>query len=70
MKFYAVQNGEDYDWDYGSESYEEAVKMAEALSNDSKFDGEEIRIAVIDTEYNVCDNVIVIREGESYENVY
>lgn len=63
-KFYAVGNGGNYDWDYGSYNYAEAVEMAQAMAANHEYDGEEIRIAVIDTEYEVCDSVEIIRNGE------
>lgn len=61
--FYAVQHGSNFDWDTGSANKREAVKMANAMKRDHEYDGEEIRIAVIDTKYSVCDDEIVIREG-------
>lgn len=62
-KFYAVQHGDNFDWDYGSTVKGEAVKMANSMKHDPDYKGEEIRIAVIDCESNVCDEEIVIREG-------
>lgn len=63
--WYAVEHGESCDWDYGSESHEEAVRMAEALASDSDLDGEEIRIAVIDDsdDDKYCMEEEIIREG-------
>ena len=62
-KFYAVQNGSNFDWDNGSKNYEEAIEMTNELVADHNYDGEEIRIAVIDVDNNFCDDEIIIREG-------
>ena len=62
-KFYAVQNGSNFDWDNGSKNYEEAIEMTSELVADHNYDGEEIRIAVIDVDNNFCDDEIIIREG-------
>ena len=64
MKFYAVQIGDDYNWDYGSYDAEAARKLAEIEAEDADNDGKEIRIAIIDTKYNVCDGVQIVREGD------
>ena len=64
MKFYAVQIGDDYNWDYGSFDIEAARKLAEIEAEDADNDGKEIRIAIIDTKYNVCDGVQIVREGD------
>lgn len=61
--FYAVQHGSNFDWANGSTVKREAIKMANEMKHDHDYDGEEIRIAVIDTKYSVCDDEIVIREG-------
>lgn len=60
-KWYAVQNGDDYDQGYGSSNKREAVKMANVLKRDHRYDGEEIRIAVI--ENDECVDEIIVREG-------
>lgn len=65
MKFYAVQIGDDYSWDYGSYDAEAARKLAEIEAGDADNDGKEIRIAIIDTKYNVCDEVQIVREGDN-----
>lgn len=62
-KFYAVQNGDNYDWDYGSTVKREALKMANKTKRDHDYDGEEIRIAVIDCDAEYCTAEIIIREG-------
>lgn len=64
MKFYAVQVGDDYSWDYGSYDAEEARGMAKIEANDADNDGKEVRIAIIDTKYNVCDGVQIVLEGD------
>lgn len=61
--FYAVQNGSNFDWDYGAGIYSSAVAMAKNLMDDRDYDGQEIRIAVIDVENNFCENEIIMREG-------
>ena len=61
--FYAVQNGCNFDWDYGTGNYNDAVTMAKNLMDDRDYDGQEIRIAVIDVDNNFCDKEIVMREG-------
>lgn len=60
-RFYAVQHGNNFDWDYGSTVKREAIKMANALKHIPEYDGEEIRIAVIEDDY--CEEDIIIREG-------
>ena len=62
--FYAVQVGSNYDWDYGSESYEEAVKIAKQEAADPENDGMEIRIAKINIEYNECEKVEYFRNAD------
>ena len=62
-KFYAVQHGDNFDWDYGSTIKGEAVKMANAMKRESEYDGEEIRIAVIDCDINYCMEELIIRDG-------
>lgn len=66
--FYAVQVGSNYDWDYGSENYEEAVKIAEAEAADQENDGLEIRIAKIDVERNECEKVEYFREADNNDS--
>ena len=61
--FYAVQNGCNFDWDWGSKSYNKAVEMVNDLITDREYDGQEIRIAVIDVDNNFCEKEIVMREG-------
>lgn len=63
-KFYAVQVGDDYVWDYGSYDLAEARKMAAMEAEDTDNDGKCIRIATIDEKYNVCDGVQIVREGK------
>ena len=62
-KFYAVQHGDNFDWDYGSTVKQEAVKMANAMMYDKEYDGEEIRIAVIDCDADYCMEELIIRDG-------
>lgn len=61
--FYAVQHGDNFDWDNGSDNYDEAVKMAEEMAENSRYDGEEIRIATINVDNSFCEDEEVIREG-------
>lgn len=63
-RFYAVQHGNNYDWNYGSTVKRETIKKANAMKRDHDYDMEEIRIAVIDTVNNVCEREIIIREGK------
>lgn len=60
-KFYAVQYGDNFDWDFGSTVKREAIKMANAIKRNPDYDGMEIRIAVIEDYY--CSDEIIIREG-------
>lgn len=60
-KFYAVQFGDNFDWDNGSTVKREAIKMANAMKRDPEYDGLEIRIAVIENDF--CSDEIIIREG-------
>lgn len=62
-KWYAVQSGSDYDWDYGAGNLAEATKMANKLACDARFDGEEIRIVLIDDENKVAIDELIVREG-------
>lgn len=62
-KFYAVQHGYNFDWDYGSTVKREAIKMANGLKRDHDYDGEEIRIAVIDCDNDYCTGEIIVRNG-------
>ena len=63
MKFYAVQHGENYDWDNGSENYQLAADKAAAMISDTDYDGQQIRIAVINTDTEFCDEEIIFRDG-------
>ena len=63
MKFYAVQHGCNYDWDYGSDIYQLAADMAAAMISDTYYDGQQIRIAVIDTDTEYCEEEIILRHG-------
>lgn len=63
-KFFAIQHGDNYDQDFGSEIYTEAVKMAERACDD--YPGEEIRIATCtpdDCGAWTVDTEEIIREG-------
>lgn len=62
-KWYAVQNGSDFDCGYGSTNKREAMKMARKLCKDAKYDGQEIRIAVCFTESDDVTDEIIVREG-------
>ena len=46
--FYAVQHGDNFDWDNGAYDYAEAQEMAKDLSEE--FPGEEIRIYLFDAK--------------------
>ena len=61
--WYAVQVGDDYEWDDGSYDYNEARKMAENRAADPENKELEVRIAYIDDEYKVCDDEEIIAEG-------
>ena len=63
-KFYAVQHGDNFDWDYGSARKREAIKMANDMKRNHNYDGEEIRIAIIDCKNDFCDGEIIICEGK------
>ena len=63
MKFYAVQHGENYDWDNGSMIYQLAVDMAVAMISDTDYDDQQIRIAVINTDTEFCEEEIILRHG-------
>lgn len=63
FEFYAVQTGDNFDWDYGSYNLDEARDMAHACTHIPEYDGLEIRIAVIDVEESYCDREIIVREG-------
>lgn len=63
FEFYAVQAGDNFDWDCGSYNLDDAHDMACSLTKDSDYDGMEIRIAVIDVENSYCDREIIVREG-------
>lgn len=58
-KFYAVQIGDNFDWDNGAETLE----AAEAMAREEIADGKEIRIAVIDVDTDYCEQEIIVREG-------
>lgn len=63
-KFFAIQHGDDYAQDWGSEIYSEAVKMAEDACED--YPGEEIRIVTCtpdDCGAWTVDTEEIIREG-------
>lgn len=62
-KWYAVQNGDDFDCGYGSHNKREAIKRANALKRNSSYDGQEIRIAVVDDETQEVIDEIILREG-------
>lgn len=59
--FYAVQHGDNFDWDNGAYDYAEAQEMAKDLSEE--YPGEEIRIAYIDEEHKVCDKEDIVVDG-------
>lgn len=63
-RFYAVQHGDNFEWDEGSTVKREAVKMANQMKRDKDYDGEEIRIAVIDDDF--CTEEIIIRDGKRF----
>ena len=59
--FYAVQHGDNFDWDNGSYDYADAQEMAKELVD--KYHGEEIRIAHIDEEHKVCEKEDIVVDG-------
>lgn len=61
--FYAVQVGDCFDWDNGSENYDRAVEMANEAAKDADNDGLEVRIATINVETDFCEEEEIIREG-------
>lgn len=65
--WYAVQVGDNYDLDTGSENYNDALKIANEYANNSDYDGQEIRIVTCDIYENgtlsECTNEEIIREG-------
>lgn len=63
-KFYAVQVGDNNDWDYGSTVKRKAIVMANAEKRDPDNNGKEIRIAVIDCDAEYCLDEIIIRDGD------
>lgn len=65
--FYAVQHGDNFDWDNGSYDYAGAQEMAKDLSEE--YPGEEIRIAHIDEEHKVCEKEDIVVDGTRCENV-
>lgn len=63
-RFYAVQYGDNYADDFGSEDYETAVQMAEEIANDPDHDGEEIRVCTISVWDDFCIDTEIIREAD------
>ena len=64
-KWFAVQIGDNFDWDDGSYNYDEAVERAKEYAEDPKNEGLEIRIAVIEEGNDpICIDEVVIVEGE------
>lgn len=63
-KFYAVQHGNDFASDYGSNVKREAMKMARELGKD--FPEEEIRICVCREDDDFCEEEIIVREGNRF----
>lgn len=53
--FYAVQSGDNFDWDLGSYNYHEAEKIAKRWIRDGE---KNVRIAFIDEKFNECEKVI------------
>lgn len=53
--FYAVQSGDNFDWDLGSYNYREAEKIAKRWVRDGE---KNVRIAFIDEKFNECEKVI------------
>lgn len=60
-RFYAVQHGDNYDWDNGSYDYDEALAIAHDWAEWEP--DEEIRIAFIDEDEGFCDDVKIVREA-------
>lgn len=61
-KWYAVQNGNDYDCGYGSTNKRTARKMATELHRNCP--GEEIRIVTCRVDDDFCEAEEIIYEGE------
>lgn len=67
-KWYAVQVWDEVEAGYGSTIKREAIKKANAIKRDSRYDGKQIRIVVFnglnDNPEAVPVEEIIIREGE------
>ena len=63
--WYAVQTGNNYEWDNGSFDLDEAKALAEKECENNEIAGDEVRIVVIDQSGNepMATNEIIIREG-------
>lgn len=61
MTWYAVQHGDNFDWDNGSYRYESALRKAGKMCKEMTYNGEEIRIAFIND--GVCEQEEIIRKG-------
>lgn len=66
--WYAVQIGDNYELDTGSENYNEALRIANEYANNSDYEGQEVRIVTCDIYENgtlsECTDEEIIREGE------
>lgn len=72
--FYAVQVGDDEDWDYGDVDYDKAYEIAEREMEYPENDGLQIRLVTlcIHSFFNggsetVCVDEEIIREGKRVE---
>ena len=65
--FYAVQSGDNFDWDLGSYNYHEAEKIAKRWIKDGE---KNVRIAFIDEKFNEISNRLekFIANGEIEES--
>ena len=53
--FYAVQSGDNFDWDLGSYDYHEAEEIAKRWVRHGE---KNVRIAFIDEKFKECEKVI------------
>lgn len=60
-EWYAIQHGNNFESDYGSYDYDEAVAWAN--EEIERWPGEEIRIAVCVNDTDYVDREIIIKEG-------
>jgi|GEM_PF-2421617 len=73
-KYYVVQIGAEYPWDdmfWSGHNYKKAEAAAKEFANDPEYDGQEIRISVLDEftddkghEKGYCRAQYIYREGD------